>query len=142
MKRRVLSKTTPFPIYIYIYKKRTRTVSFWTTLFIFLTRFKNGFFNNLVVTHFWVPIKNKINKPKEVRKITGGRSAQKTVRKLVKKFKNTKIEFLTVYSWRMRALLRRKFWILRRKAQIWMFMDLIGFLFEFIEDLIARKIDF
>ena len=24
----------------------------------------------------------------------------------------------------------------------WIFMDLIGFLFEFIEDLIARKIDF
>ena len=51
-----------------------------------------------VVTHFWVPIKNKINKPKEVRKITGGRSDQKTVRKLVKEFKNTRIEFLTVYS--------------------------------------------
>ena len=46
-----------------------------------------------VVTHFWVPIKNKINKPKEVRKITGGRSARKTVRKLVKEFKNTRIEF-------------------------------------------------
>ena len=51
-----------------------------------------------VVTHFWVPIKNKINKPKEVRKITGGRSAQKTVRKLVKEFKNTRIEFLAIYS--------------------------------------------
>jgi hypothetical protein len=29
-----------------------------------------------------------------------------------------------------------------RKAQIWMFMDLIGFLNEFIGDLIVRKIDF
>ena len=48
-----------------------------------------------VVTHFWVPNKNKINKSKEVRKITGGRCAQKTVRKLVKDFKNTRIEFLT-----------------------------------------------
>ena len=43
----------------------------------------------------------------------------------------------------------KKIFILRRKAQIWIFMDLIGFfmdligfLFEFIEDLIARKIDF
>ena len=51
-----------------------------------------------VVTHFWVPMKNKINKPKEVRKITGGRSAQKTVRKLVKEFKIQGLNFLTVYS--------------------------------------------
>ena len=46
-----------------------------------------------VVTHFWVPIKNKINSQKRLEKITGGRSAQKTVRKLVKEFKNTRIEF-------------------------------------------------
>ena len=45
----------------------------------------------LVLTHFWVPTKNKNKKPKEVRKITGGRSAQKMVGKLVKKVKNTKI---------------------------------------------------
>jgi len=38
--------------------------------------------------------------------------------------------------------LEKKIWIFRRKVQIWMFMDLIGFLIEFIEDLIARKIDF
>ena len=36
MKRRVLSKTTPFHIYIKKKKGKTRTVSFWTTLFIFL----------------------------------------------------------------------------------------------------------
>ena len=42
----------------------------------------------------------------------------------------------------MRALLDKKFDFLRRKAQIWKFMDLIGFLIEFIEDLSARKIDF
>ena len=51
-----------------------------------------------VVTHFWVPMKNNINSQKRLEKITGGRSAQKTVRKLVKEFKNTRIEFLTVYS--------------------------------------------
>ena len=45
----------------------------------------------IVVTHFWVPTKNKNKKPKEVRKITGGRSAQKMVGKLVKEVKNTKI---------------------------------------------------
>jgi hypothetical protein len=44
----------------------------------------------IVVTHFWVPTKKK-KKPKEVRKITGGRSAQKMVGKLVKEVKNTKI---------------------------------------------------
>jgi hypothetical protein len=31
----------------------------------------------LVVTHFWVPIKNKNKKPKEIRKIIRGGSAQK-----------------------------------------------------------------
>jgi hypothetical protein len=36
--------------------------------------------------------------PKEVRKITGGRSAQKMVGKSVNEGKNTKIGFLTVYS--------------------------------------------
>ena len=41
-----------------------------------------------------------------------------------------------------RALLDKKIGSLRRKVQIWMFMDLIGFLIEFIEDLIAKKIDF
>jgi len=30
-----------------------------------------------VVTHFWVPIKNKNKKPKEIRKIIRGGSAQK-----------------------------------------------------------------
>jgi hypothetical protein len=64
------------------------------------------------------------------------------VGKLVNEVKNTKIGVRTVYSWRMRALLRGEFWNLRRKAQIWMFMDLIGFLNEFIGDLIVRKIDF
>jgi hypothetical protein len=49
------------------------------------------FSTTIVVTHFWVPIKNKNKKPKEVRKITGGRSAQKMVGKLVKEVKNTKI---------------------------------------------------
>ena len=51
-----------------------------------------------VVTHFWVPMKNKINSQKSLEKITEGRSAQETVRKLVKEFKNTRIEFLIVYS--------------------------------------------
>ena len=51
-----------------------------------------------VVTHFWVPMKNKINSQKRLEKITGDRSTQKIVRKLVKEFKNTKIEFLIVYS--------------------------------------------
>ena len=51
-----------------------------------------------VITHFWVPMKNKINSQKSLEKITEGRSAQETVRKLVKEFKNTRIEFLTVYS--------------------------------------------
>jgi hypothetical protein len=32
--------------------------------------------------------------------------------------------------------------ILRRKAQVWMFIDLIGFLIDFIGDLIARKLIF
>jgi hypothetical protein len=49
------------------------------------------FSTTIVVTHFWVPIKNKNKKPKEVRKITEGRSAQKMVGKLVKEVKNTKI---------------------------------------------------
>jgi len=31
---------------------------------------------NLVVTHFWVPTKNKNKKPKEIRKIIRGGSAQ------------------------------------------------------------------
>ena len=55
-------------------------------------------FMSCVVTHFWVPVKNKINSQKSLEKITEGRSAQETVRKLVKKFKNTRIKFLTVYS--------------------------------------------
>jgi len=38
--------------------------------------------------------------------------------------------------------MRRKIWNLRRKAQIWMFMDLIEFLNEFIRDLIGRKLIF
>ena len=51
-----------------------------------------------VVTHFWVPMKNKINSQKSLEKITGGRGAQETVRKLVKEFKNTRFEFFTAYS--------------------------------------------
>ena len=39
-----------------------------------------------VVTHFWVPMKNKINSQKSLEKITGRRSDQKTVRKLIKEF--------------------------------------------------------
>jgi hypothetical protein len=56
-----------------------------------LLRFTLNITIKSVVTHFWVPTKNKNKKPKEVRKITGGRSAQKMVGKLVKEVKNTKI---------------------------------------------------
>ena len=58
---------------------------------IFYSLMSQIYFNLIVVTHFWVPIKNRNKKPKEVRKITGGRSAQKMVGKLVKEVKNTKI---------------------------------------------------
>jgi hypothetical protein len=44
------------------------------------------------------PHKIYIRISKEVRKITGGRSGQKMVGKLVNEVKNTKIGFLTVYS--------------------------------------------
>jgi hypothetical protein len=76
----------------------TRSVSgvpFWVYLYktycakpLLRKHYKEG---ASVVTHFWVPTKNKNKKPKEVRKITGGRSAQKMVGKLVKEVKNTKI---------------------------------------------------
>ena len=46
-----------------------------------------------VVTHFRVPMKNKINSQKRLEKITRGRSTQKTVRKSVKEDKNTKMDF-------------------------------------------------
>ena len=49
----------------------------------------------------------------------------------------------------MKALLEKKFFYFEEKSPNlnfyglnWIFMDLIGFLFEFIEDLIARKIVF
>jgi hypothetical protein len=40
----------------------------------------------------------KIYSQRRLEKITGGRSAQKVVEKLVNEVKNTKIGFLTVYS--------------------------------------------
>jgi len=67
------------------------------------------------------------------------------VGKLVNEVKNTKIGFLTVYSWRRRALLEEENLIWREKAKIgylWTQLDFIEGLVEFIEVLIARKIDF
>jgi len=50
----------------------------------------------LLISHQLVTKNSKYTK--EVRKITGGRSAQKMVGKLVNEVKNTKMEFLIIYS--------------------------------------------
>jgi hypothetical protein len=53
-----------------------------------------------VVTHFWVPTKNKNKKPKEIRKIIRGGSAQEeSEKKLIEEVQKCKEWNFTVYIW-------------------------------------------
>ena len=52
----------------------------------------------VVVTHFWVPTKYKINSQKRLEKKQEAEALRKWSEKLVKEVKNTKMEFLTIYS--------------------------------------------
>ena len=64
------------------------------------------------------------------------------VGKLVNEVKNTKDWIFDSIFLKEENPVEKENWNLRRKAQILMIMDLIGFLNEFIGDLIVRKIDF
>ena len=64
------------------------------------------------------------------------------VGRLVKEVKKYKDWIFDSIFLKDESPVEKEIWILRRKAQVWMFIDLIGFLIDFIGDLIARKIDF
>jgi len=67
------------------------------------------------------------------------------VKNWLRRLKNTKIWNLTVYCWPMRALFMKKIQFEEEKSKIrclWTQLNFIKGLIEFMEGLIASKIDF